>query len=312
MSHIKFIAQIFFVFMFVLAGSLVVSAQSTTTYIAASTGTDSGPCTSAAPCRNLTYALTQTQAGGAITILDSGEFASVSILKAITIQAAPGVKAIISAASGDALTIGVAATDFVTLRGLTLEGQGTANFGIRSNSAGSVQIENCVVRNFAGTGISLSGNAGKHFLSNTTVQNCNNGIVVSITSGTFTKAHALISNCRVEKITAAGISIAANNSGNTTRAVIRNTVVLQCAAVGVAANGNSNGDTEVMLESCVISQNGTGIQSFSSAPTRVSNCIVTGNTLALNGVAVMLRTRGNNTIEYNTTEGSFTGSFSAK
>ncbi len=312
MLHSKLIAQILFVASLVVSFSFAASAQSAATYLSAGTGSDAGLCTLASPCRNLTYALTQTQAGGVISIIDSGEFASASILKAITIQAAPGVKAVINTASGNALTIAAASTDFVILRGLTLEGQGAANFGIQSTSAGGVQIENCVVRNFAGTGISLSGNAGKHSISNTTVQNCNNGIVAAVTSATFTTAFALINNCRVEKMATTGISITANNSGNKTLAMIRNTVVLQCAGNGFASNGNSGAETEMMLENCVASNNGTGIQSSSTAKTRVSNCIVTGNTLALSGASGTLRTRGNNTVDYNTTTGAFTGTFSAK
>ena len=312
MLHSKFIAQVLFVASLVVSFSLAASAQSATTYLSAGTGSDAGQCALASPCRNLTYALTQTQAGGVISIIDSGEFASASILKAITIQAAPGVKAVINPASGNALTIAAATTDFVILRGLTLEGQGTANFGIQSTAAGGVQIENCVVRNFAGTGISLSGNAGKHSISNTTVQNCNNGIVAAVTTASFTTAFALINNCRVEKMATTGISISANNSGNKTLAVIRNTVVLQCASIGFTSNGNSGAETEMMLENCVASNNGTGIQSTSTAKTRVSNCLVTGNTLALSGASGTLRTRGNNTVEYNTTTGAFTGSFSAK
>lgn len=312
MLHTKFIGQVVFIALLAVSFSHIAAAQSVTTYLAAGTGSDAGQCTLASPCRNLTYALTQTQAGGVITIIDSGEFAPASILKAITIQAAPGVKAVINTASGNALTVAAATTDFVLLRGLTLEGQGTANFGIQSTAAGGVQIDNCLVRNFAGTGISLAGNAGKHSISNTTVQNCNNGIVASVTTATFTTAFALITNCRVEKIATTGISISANNSGNKTLAVIRNTVVLQCAFIGFTANGNSGADAEMLLESCVASNNGTGIQSTSTAKARVTNCVVTGNTLALSGATGTLRTRGNNTIEYNTTEGAFTANFSAK
>ncbi len=308
----KFIAQILFVASLVIGLSQVSAAQSATTYLSAGSGSDAGQCTLVSPCRNLTYALTQTQAGGVITLIDSGEFAPASILKAITIQAAPGVKAVINTASGNALTVAAAVTDFVLLRGLTLEGQGSANFGIQSTAAGGVQIDNCLVRNFAGTGISLAGNAGKHSISNTTVQNCNNGIVASVTTATFTTAFALINNCRVEKMATTGISISANNSGNKTLAVIRNTVVLQCSFIGFTANGNAGAEAEMMLENSVASNNGTGIQSTSTAKTRVSNCVITGNTLALSGASGTLRTRGNNTVDYNTTVGSFTASFSAK
>ena len=49
------------------------------------TGTDSGACTRAAPCRTFAFALTQTAAGGEIDVLDPAGYGTVTITKAISI-----------------------------------------------------------------------------------------------------------------------------------------------------------------------------------------------------------------------------------
>jgi Right handed beta helix region len=303
-------AQLFLLalFSFVLSG--LAQAQSVATFVSAKTGSDSGTCTTALPCRNLTYALTQTQTGGVITMVDSGDYAPTAITKAITIQAAPGVEAVITSGSLTGLSIVAGASSFVTLRGLMFEGQGTAGFGIQSTNSGGVQIENCIVRNYTSMGIQLTGNAGKHSISNTIVQHCANGIGVGIVTGTNSVATVLIEGCRVEKNTNIGISIAANGTGNKIRAALFNTSAINNGAHGFSASGNSGGATDMTLDSCIALQNGTGINSAPSCTTRVSNMLVMSNAIGMNGAAIL--TRGNNTIKLNDNGNTFGGTYGAK
>ena len=48
-------------------------------------GTDAGACTVTAPCRTFAFALTQTNAGGEIDVLDPAGYGAVTIAKAISI-----------------------------------------------------------------------------------------------------------------------------------------------------------------------------------------------------------------------------------
>lgn len=299
---------LFAMFSFVLSG--LAQAQSVATFVSAKTGSDSGTCTTALPCRNLTYALTQTQTNGVITIVDSGDYAPAVVGKAITIQTAPGIEAVITSGTLNGLFIAPGATSFVTVRGLMFEGQGTATFGIQSSNAGGVQIENCIVRNYTTAGIQLSGSAGKHSISNTIVQHCNIGIVIGITSGTNSVATILIEGSRVEKNNNTGLSIAANGTGNKIRAAVFNTSAINNGGTGFAAFGNSGGATDMTLESCVAMQNGTGISSATSCTTRVSNTLVMSNALGMTGATVL--TRGNNTIKLNDNGNVFSGTYAAK
>ncbi|MGI8568743.1 MAG: hypothetical protein ACR2KT_06560 [Methylocella sp.] len=48
-------------------------------------GTDSGACTRAAPCKTFAFAITVTNAGGGIDVLDPAGYGPVTIAKAISI-----------------------------------------------------------------------------------------------------------------------------------------------------------------------------------------------------------------------------------
>jgi hypothetical protein len=120
-------------------------------------GTDTGGCISPSiACRTFAYAITQTAASGTIIVIDPADYAPVTITKSISIIADGGGPGVIIAAAGNAITISAGANDIVNLRGLTLDGDGTATDGILINSAGSVTISDCLVRSFQ-TGILING-----------------------------------------------------------------------------------------------------------------------------------------------------------
>src|SRR5438105_10124333 len=95
------------------------------TFVSAQTGDDGNDCGLGRPCRTFTRALVQVQAGGKIIALDSGDYAPFTVLKAVTVQAAPGIYAGITATSTIAVGIDGTSTDMVVvIRGLTLNGMG--------------------------------------------------------------------------------------------------------------------------------------------------------------------------------------------
>src|SRR5271170_3691210 len=120
-------------------------------------GTDTGGCIDqATACRGFTYALAQTSPSGEIIVLDPTDYGPVTITKSISIVADGGGPAGIIVPTGSAITISAGANAIVNLRGLTLDGDGTAAFGILINSAGSVTISDCFVRHFQSAGILLT------------------------------------------------------------------------------------------------------------------------------------------------------------
>src|SRR2546430_8585244 len=89
------------------------------------TGSDTNPCTIAVPCRSIDYARMQTNAGGELIVLTSGGYGMFTVNQALTVEAAPGIYAGITATSGyDAIVIDAVPSDTVVLRGLSLNAAG--------------------------------------------------------------------------------------------------------------------------------------------------------------------------------------------
>jgi hypothetical protein len=142
-----------------IAFTAAVPAEATVdhTYVSGK-GTDTGGCTTPpTACRTFAYALSQTAASGEIIVLDPANYSPVTITNSISIVADGGGPAgiILPTANANAITISAGASDVVNLRGLTLDGEGTAFSGIRLNSAGTLTVSDCFVRHFSGPGIVL-------------------------------------------------------------------------------------------------------------------------------------------------------------
>src|SRR5579883_956140 len=122
-------------------------------------GTDAPGCGApTAPCRTFQYVHDNIiAAGGEIDVLDPAGYGAVTINKALSIVNDGVGTAGVQAASGNAITINAGASDTVTLRGLNIDGLGTGANGIVFNSGGGLNVINCVVRHFAGSGASGNG-----------------------------------------------------------------------------------------------------------------------------------------------------------
>ena len=173
-------------------------AQSNRTFVSGK-GVDTNPCSLTAPCRTFAQAITQTGAGGEITILDPAGYGAVTINKAISIVNDGVGEAGVTVTSGDGITISAGASDVVNLRGLTLVGGGVGANGVTFNTGGTLNMQNCVIRGFTGNGVNAVPTAVSNFnISDTIVSNNgNNGILISTGNGfggpiaTFTRVQAL-------------------------------------------------------------------------------------------------------------------------
>jgi hypothetical protein len=142
-----------------IAVTVAVPAAATVdhTYVSGK-GTDTGGCTTPpTACRTFAYAIGQTSASGEIIVLDPANYSPVTINQPISIVADGGGPAGIILPTGTAITINGGIV--VNLRGLTLDGEGTATSGIVFNyGAGSaLTVTDCVVRNFQSAGIVVHG-----------------------------------------------------------------------------------------------------------------------------------------------------------
>ncbi|MBI1852170.1 MAG: hypothetical protein HYR85_17660 [Planctomycetes bacterium] len=116
-------------------------------------GNDANAGTITSPKRTFSSALTVTDPGGEIVALDSAAYGAVPINQSVSIIAPSGVYGGITVGSGAAVTLNIGTSDFVVLRGLTINGNpGTT--GVLVNAAGKVHVENCVM-NGRGSGAGI-------------------------------------------------------------------------------------------------------------------------------------------------------------
>jgi hypothetical protein len=278
-----------------LFSSFAAPTQSTALTWVSGVGDDSNPCLRTAPCKTFTGAIAKTLAGGEIQTLDPGNFATnvsggtVTITKAITIADASGGGGNILVSGVNGITITAGATDVVNLRGLTIDGANTGTgSGIQINSAGRVNIEDCVIQGFgptAGTaGISVvpsSGTVEVH-IRNTIIKNNASGMLILPTGGATV-------------ITAIEGSTIANNSGGGLKAdsvggpvgvTMSDSTVSVNASNGVNAVSGASGNVTVDLTRDVISWNGAaGIQANQSGG-GTATVTIGFSTLSNNGSAV--------------------------
>lgn len=134
----------------VAVGDAPAQALNTRTWISGA-GVDQAGCGPiATPCRSLQYAHDNTAAGGEIDVKDSAGYGSVIITRAISIVGDGSLAGVLASPGGNAITVNAGATDTVILRGLTVEGAGAGLNGLVLNTAGKLDVTNCVFQNFGG------------------------------------------------------------------------------------------------------------------------------------------------------------------
>jgi len=146
-----------------------------------SAGVDSNPCTITAPCATFAVAYTKIGANGIIAALDPGKYGPLTIIGPVSIDG-NGWGAITAPNGGSGITIN-ATGEKVFLRGLTIDGAGTGDYGVWAEAVGMLDIEDCTIRNLSNTGIySNSPDTTEITASNIYVSNSTYGLYV-FTSG---------------------------------------------------------------------------------------------------------------------------------
>jgi hypothetical protein len=261
-------------------------------------GNDGNPCNRTAPCRTFTQALTGTNAGGEVIVLDSAGYGSFTITQPVSVIAPPGIYAGISVFSGDGVSINAGANDTVILRGLTVNNQGSTGNGIVFNTGGTLHIESCVANGFnndlpVGSGILISG-PGNVFVKDTIARGNQIGVLVNRQSEAIAKV--AIDRVQLDG-NSRGLNILAVGSGAVVHAAIRNSSASGNGVVGIFGEAFTSGTALLDVESCLMTNNSDGIETMNSIAS-ISNCTITQNSgfgfVIATGGAIL--TRGNNTI----------------
>jgi len=273
-------------------------------------GSDANPCTRIAPCRTFGQAISLTNPGGEVIVLDSAGYGAFAIIQAVSIVAPPGIYAGISVFSGNGIDISVGDSDTVILRGLTINNQGSTLGGILYSSGGTLHVESCVVSGFSSGAGLFSNGPGNLEIKDSIMRGDANGIFVQPLSGTAT---ASIEKVRLESCST-GLG-----AGSGSTVTVRGSIA-SGNETGFSAASVDSRPAELNLEKCVASNNSMdGISALSGstgvATVRLSNSTVTNNSRGLSngGSPAVLLSRGNNTVEGNVTNTNGTiGSYSSK
>jgi hypothetical protein len=308
------------VFLFALSAfSPLANAQVVRTFVS-SEGKDNNSCDKLEkPCRNLDAAVSKVDSGGQVVILDSGNFQPLVINKAVSIVAAPGVHPGMSVTSGAGILVDAGQDDVVLIRGLRIISQGGAR-GIQFQSGKALHVESCEISGFTPlptdccTDGILVTSPSALVVKDTIVSSNFNGVRIFNSFGALIERSGLENNSNglwaeeTARVTISESTVAGNGSGITSF---------------INSGSSAPGPTEINVDNCRVVGNNQGIVSTgkpgdnSSVWTvvRVSNTTVTSN---FQGLAVgvpgsgRLLSRGNNTVEGNNVDGTFTDAFVAK
>jgi hypothetical protein len=273
-------------------------AQASRTWVSG-VGDDANPCSRTAPCKTFAGTISKTAVNGEINCLDPGGFGAVTINKSISIDCHEVPGSILNAGTSG---VNIAFDSFdptdtrktVNLRNLMIQGFDSGLAGINITGAGpgsNVDVEDCLITGeFGGSGNGISDARGRGMLvvNNTTIRNFG-GTGISISSSNNGSRRAVISNTRI---------LNGNNGINVgfdADVEVSHVIVSQMATNGVQVSTSGN----VNIDSTEIVHSGTGILNQGIA--RISNDDIAFNTTATNGV---VGSYSNNRFKSNGTDGT--------
>jgi len=290
---LKFVAIAIFTFAF----ASIANAQASRTWVSG-VGDDANPCSRTAPCKTWAGAISKTAACGEIDALDPGGFGAVTITKSITLDGT-GTFASILASLTTGITINAAATDVVTIRGISINGFCNGLRAMNILQAQTVNIEDCVMFRFAGPGIRVAE-------SNDLILNIRNTVIRDNTGAGLD----LTTTTGQVKVAAVDSSFNGNQHGihakGNARVTAEHCMFARNTSDGVRAEG-IGGVGVVNLSNSVSANNGAnGVQALTGGSVvRISNCdlIQNNGNGALVGAGGEVDTLGNNKVFGNGTNG---------
>ena len=261
-------------------------------------GDDANPCSRTAPCKTFAGAISKTAACGEIDALDPGGFGAVTITKSITIDGT-GTFASILASLTTGITINAAATDVITIRGISINGFCNGLRAMNILQAQTVNIEDCVMFRFAGPGVRVSETSDLFLNVRNTVIRDNTGAGLDLTtSGGLVKVSAVNSSFN-------GNQHGIHAKGNS-RVTAEHCMFARNVNDGVRAEGIGGVGVVNLSNSVSTNNGGAGVQALTgNSVVRISNCdlIQNGGNGALVGAGGEVDTLGNNKVFGNGTNG---------
>ena len=217
MSKFRFTIKVMAIAIFMFATVSIAQAQASRTWVSG-VGDDANPCSRTAPCKTWAGAISKTAACGEIDALDPGGYGAVTITKSITLDGT-GTFASILASLVNGIVVNAAATDVVTIRGLSIDGFCNGINGINILQAKTVNVEDCVIFRFStGNGITVNetNDLNLHVRNTVIRDNTLDGINMTSSGGVV---RFTIDNCRLSG-NANGIHARSGSQGTVDRSVM--------------------------------------------------------------------------------------------
>jgi len=279
----------------------------TFTYVS-NTGSNSNNCaTPATACADFATALSKTASFGEIDCVNAGLYGTLTIAQSVTIDCAGAV-----GATQGPITINAAGI-VVRLRNMSVNSTGVISTAITAENMAALYIENCVISNYSDLGINFEPSSGTSLLSVTNSIISNNGTSGGgITGGIYiTPASGVTATVSIDRSEINGNYfgiVGDGRSGGTIRGTISDSVVSGSAKNGITAL-SSGSSVVFIIDQTKVSGNLAGLYaSGSNAGILARNTTVFNNTIGLDSASGgALYTYGNNSVNGNTTNGSFTG-----
>src|SRR3989440_9267718 len=138
-----------------LALGCVARAQENRTFVSA-VGDDANNCRRVTPCKTFTGAITKTNPGGEVDVLDTGGFGATFVNKSVTIDGG-GFVAGVFISGTNAVNVTAGSDDTVILKHLSIasvpgNGGELGLNGIKVTKVGALFVIDCLIKNFGSHG----------------------------------------------------------------------------------------------------------------------------------------------------------------
>ena len=301
-----------------LLGAAAPASAAFATFVSG-TGTDAPGCAQATPCRQISYAITQTDGTGTVHV-GAGTYDFFTVTQSMNVIAEEGTAVVLYGGGNTpdaAIAVTAAGSDPVLIKGLTVNT--IAHRAVLVNAWAKVFIEDCTIRyggggNTDGHGIDFQPtNSSPLTVSNTTLIRADaspaGGSAIRIRPAGGADVDALLDNVTVRNAVTGVLIDGGATSGSITMS-IKDSVISGSSAQGLGVfEATSGGPSAVVLERTTVSSNGGQgiVASRALASVRVRQSAITGNAVgvqSLNGGQII--SHGDNVLAGNTTNGAFT------
>jgi hypothetical protein len=312
MKSLRFLSKLFVLLAILSSTALFAQAQATRTWVAAQgTGDDANPCSRTAPCLTFAGAISKTNGGGEIDVIEPGSYGAVTINKAITIDGGTGAgwAGIVATGGGSGITVNTNGDKAnVILRNLTLNGARQAGnggaTGISVIKAAQLHLENINIENFDTSGIDIAAaDSVKVWMQHVNVLRSVIGVQASTGAGFLVTMY-------IDDVSLQGSTDGLNAVANAF-ATIRNSFF--------GANvGTTNGAVKassgciINIENSIFYDNGIAVNSATGGTVNISNNSFYGNTNALTGGGTIATATNSNKFAGNSNDGATNATITLK